>query len=219
MFNTEREDKIKENLGLVYSIANRFKGKGVDFEDLVQIGSVGLIKAVDNFDENLGYSFSTYAVPVILGEIRQYFRDDGTVKVSRAYKELGKKVNSLREDFFSLNGREPTLSELSEKTGASKEDIAVALNAVMPVFSLTVEDEDGQYEFSVPVESYDKRITEKVALSQLIDNLDEIDKLLIKCRYFDEMNQTKTAEIIGTTQVQVSRREKKILSLLRKQLL
>lgn len=218
MVKNQREEKIESNMGLVYSVANRFAGKGVDFEDLVQIGCVGLIKAVDNFDESRGFSFSTYAVPVIIGEIRQFFRDDGTVKVSRTVKELGRKIAKLKEDFILDKGIEPTISEISEKIGISPEETARAINASMPVYSLTVNEDEQNSEYNVPVESYDRAVSDKIALLEVLSSLDENDRLLIKCRYFDELNQTKTAEIIGTTQVQVSRREKKLLTLLRSKL-
>ena len=218
MVKNQREEKIASNLGHVYSVANRFAGKGVDFEDLVQIGCVGLIKAVDNFDESRGFSFSTYAVPVIIGEIRQFFRDDGTVKVSRTVKELGRIIAKLKEEFILDKGIEPTISEISEKIGISPEETARAINASMPVYSLTVNEDEQNSEYNVPVESYDRAVSDKIALLEVISSLDENDRLLIKCRYFDELNQTKTAEIIGTTQVQVSRREKKLLTLLRSKL-
>lgn len=218
MVKNQREEKIESNMGLVYSVANRFAGKGVDFEDLVQIGCVGLIKAVDNFDESRGFSFSTYAVPVIIGEIRQFFRDDGTVKVSRTVKELGRKIAKLKEEFILDKGIEPTISEISEKIGVSPEETARAINASMPVYSLTVNEDEQNSEYNVPVESYDRAVSDKIALLEVLSSLDENDRLLIKCRYFDELNQTKTAEIIGTTQVQVSRREKKLLTLLRSKL-
>ena len=218
MVKTQREEKIENNIGLVYSIANRFSGKGVDYDDLVQIGCVGLIKAVDNFDESRGFSFSTYAVPLIIGEIRQFLRDDGSVKVSRSIKELGRKIAKLKEEYILIHGTEPTLSEISAKIGISPEETARAINASMPVFSLTVNDDEQNSEFSVPVDSYDFKILNKIALSEVLNSLNPSDRMLIKCRYFDELNQTRTAEVIGTTQVQVSRREKKLLALLRDKL-
>ncbi len=218
MVKESRSERIEKNIGLVHSVAHKFTGRGIEYEDLVQIGCVGLIKAVDNFDESRGFSFSTYAVPMIIGEIRQHFRDDGAVKVSRTIKEQGRKIATLREELFALNGKEPTVSEIAEKVGLSPEETARAINASMPVFSLTVNEDESKSEFSVPVESYDKQVSDKIALMQVIETLEENDKLLIKCRYFDELNQTKTAEIIGMSQVQVSRREKKLLNLLRNKL-
>lgn len=218
MVNDSRGDKIISNIGLVHTVAGRFTGRGVDYEDLFQIGCLGLIKAVDKFDESKGFAFSTYAVPVIMGEIRQFFRDDSTIKISRSIKDASRKISSIREDFLLSEGREPTVSELSEKTGLSVEDTAIALNASLPVFSLTVNEDDTMQEFTVPVESYETTVSDKIALLQVIDTLDEKDRMLIKCRYFDKLNQTKTAKIIGITQVQVSRREKKLLTFLRSKL-
>ncbi len=216
--NDKRAEKINDNIGLVHTVVNRFTGKGVDYDDLFQIGCIGLIKAVDKFDESKGFAFSTYAVPVIMGEIRQFFRDDSTVKISRSIKDTARKVSALREELTNLKGREPTVGEIAELSGLTKEEIAMAMNSVLPVFSLTPGDDDTKEEFDIPVESHDKDISDKIALLQVIDTLDEKDKMLIKCRYFDEMNQTKTAQIIGITQVQVSRREKKLLSILRSKL-
>ncbi len=219
MLKTKRDEKIESNMGLVRSIAHKFAGRGIDYEDLVQIGCIGLIKAVDNFDENRGFSFSTYAVPLIMGEIRQHFRDDGTIKVSRTIKEQNRKISAFTESFFNENGREPTLSEISENLSLTKEEIARAVNSSLPVFSLThSNDDDTNSEYNIPVKSYDSEVSDKIALFQIMETLDESDKLLLKCRFFDELNQTKTAKIIGTSQVQVSRREKKLLSILRNKL-
>lgn len=218
MVNGVREEKIENNIGLVHSVAKKFYGRGIDYDDLVQIGCIGLIKAVDNFDESRGFSFSTYAVPLIIGEIRQHFRDDGTVKVSRSIKELGRKIVKLREDLFLKNGKEPTIKEIANEIGITIEETARAINASMPVFSLTINDDESQNEFNIPVKSYDNDVSDKIALVQALETLEDDDRLLIKCRYFDELNQTKTAEIIGITQVQVSRREKKLLNLLRNKL-
>ena len=210
-----RAEKIENNIGLVHNVAHKFLGRGIDYDDLFQIGCLGLIKAVDNYDETRGFAFSTYAVPMIIGEIRQYFRDTGTMKISRTLKEQGRMILSLREEFFSEYGKEPTITQIAQKLGISPEDTARAINASLPVYSLTVSEEDDKSEFSVPVESYDKDISDKIALMQVIDTLGDDDRLLIKCRFFNEMNQTKTAEIIGISQVQVSRREKKLLAFLR----
>ncbi len=218
MLKTRREEIIEKNLGLVHSIAHKFKGRGVDYEDLVQIGCIGLIKAVDNFDEERGFSFSTYAVPMIMGEIRQHFRDDGTLKVSRTVKELNRKITAFCEEYFTNNGEEPNISQISQYLCVPKEEIAVAINASLPVFSLTVSSDDSNAEFNIPVKSYDCEVSDKIALLEVIETLDESDKQLLKCRYFQELNQTKTAKIIGISQVQVSRREKKLLMLLRSKL-
>mgnify|MGYP000007638869 FL=1 len=214
-----RDIKIEENLGLVHSCARRFTGRGVDYEDLVQAGCVGLIKAVDNFDNERGFSFSTYAVPVILGEIKRIFRDDGTVKVSRIIKDRGRKISYIKEEFSRINGHEPTVGDISSILGISEEETAQAINASLPVFSLTpAEDGDSRGEFDVPTESYDAEIADKIALRQIMEQLEDRDKKLIEYRYFKGLNQTKTAELLNMNQVWVSRREKAILLIMKKKL-
>lgn len=212
----ERNEIIQQNTGLVHSCARRFTGRGVEYEDLVQAGCIGLIKAVDNFDDSRGFSLSTYAVPVILGEIRRIFRDDGTVKISRIIKDRGRKIASFSQDFSRINGREPTVSEISENLDITEEDAAQAINASLPVFSLT--DDDSQKDYDVPVESYDNEISDKIAIKQVLNNLDNKDRLLIELRYFQGLTQAKTAEKLRLTQVQVSRKEKALLKELRKKL-
>lgn len=212
----ERNEIIQQNTGLVHSCVRRFTGRGVEYEDLVQAGCIGLIKAVDNFDESRGFSLSTYAVPVILGEIRRIFRDDGTVKISRIIKDRGRKIASFSQDFSRINGREPTVSEISENLDITEEDAAQAINASLPVFSLT--DDDSQKDYDVPIESYDNEISDKIAIKQVLNNLDNKDRLLIELRYFRGLTQAKTAEKLKLTQVQVSRKEKALLKELRKKL-
>lgn len=212
----KRDEMIEENLGLVHACARRFTGRGAEYDDLVQAGCVGLIKAVDNFDESRGFSFSTYAVPVILGEIKRIFRDDGTVKISRIIKERSRKVAVFTENFSEKNGREPNLSEIAKALEISEEDVAQAINAALPVFSLT--DDDSQKDFDVPVESYDTEIADRIALNQMLKSLDEKDRQLIELRYFKGLTQAKTAAALSMTQVQVSRKEKALLSTLRKSL-
>lgn len=212
----ERNEIIQQNTGLVHSCARRFTGRGVEYEDLVQAGCIGLIKAVDNFDDSRGFSLSTYAVPVILGEIRRIFRDDGTVKISRIIKDRGRKIASFSQDFSRINGREPTVSEISENLDITEEDAAQAINASLPVFSLT--DDDSQKDYDVPIESYDNEISDKIAIKQVLNNLDNKDRLLIELRYFQGLTQAKTAEKLKLTQVQVSRKEKALLKELRKKL-
>lgn len=214
-----RDIKIEENLGLVHSCARRFTGRGVDYEDLVQAGCIGLIKAVDNFDDERGFSFSTYAVPVIIGEIKRIFRDDGTVKVSRIIKDRGRKISYIKEEFSRINGHEPTVGDISSILGISEEETAQAINASLPVFSLTpAEDGDSRGEFDVPTESYDAEIADKIALRQIMEQLEDRDKKLIEYRYFKGLNQTKTAELLNMNQVWVSRREKAILLIMKKKL-
>lgn len=214
----DRELLITENLGLVHSCAHRFTGRGIEYEDLFQAGCMGLVKAFDAFDTERGVRFSTYAVPVILGEMRRLFRDGGTVKVSRSLKELSVKATRERENFLLKNGREPTVSELAEILSESEENITEALCAAAPVISLTVGEDEGGGQADVPVESPEEQITERLSVIKAVSDLGEKDRMLIKFRYYENKTQTETAKILGMTQVQVSRREKKILEILRKEL-
>lgn len=214
---SDRNKLVEENLGLVYSCANRFKGRGADYEDLVQAGCVGLIKAADNFDKERGFSFSTYAVPVILGEIKRIFRDGGAVKVGRAIKEKSRAVMKQKEETAIELGREPTISELSEIFGLEQTETAMLLNASMPAVSLTASDND-EFQLDIPIESHENEISDSLALKQVIDSLDERDKIMIELRYYAGLTQSKTAARLGMTQVQVSRREKVVLEQLRKKL-
>ena len=182
-----RTEFIQKNLGLVHSCAGRFTGRGIEYEELYSAGCLGLVKACDGFDPDRGVCFSTYAVPVILGEIKKLFRDGGTVKVSRSIKELGLKVTAERERLMKLTGAEPTVAQLAQNLGATPEQVAVSIQAAMPVVSLTPAD-------------------------------DESDRQLICLRFYAGKTQSKTAQILGTTQVQISRRERKILKWMRKEL-
>ena len=179
---------------------------------------MGLVKAFDAFDTERGVRFSTYAVPVILGEIRRLFRDGGTVKVSRTLKELSMKVMRIREEFALKEGREATVSEVAEMLSLTSEEVAEAVCAASPAVSLTVDDEDGGGQTDIPVESPEEQVTEKLSLLQAMDTLSESDRNIIKLRYYETKTQTQTAELLGMTQVQVSRREKKILAILRNEL-
>lgn len=214
-----RRDKlVTENLGLVHLCANRFRGRGVEYEELYSSGCVGLVKAAGAFDEERGVKFSTYAVPVILGEIKRVFRDGGTVKVSRSLKELSMKVTREKADFILKNGREPTVCELADIMGESAENIAEALSAALPCISLTGgEDEDGRQQ-DIPSPFREADIYEGIALRQVMDRLSADDRRLIFLRYFKGLTQSRTADMLGMTQVQVSRREKKILGELRREL-
>lgn len=214
----DREILITENLGLVHSCAHRFTGRGIEYEDLYQAGCMGLVKAFDAFDTERGVRFSTYAVPVILGEMRRLFRDGGTVKVSRSLKELSIKTTREREKFLLKNGREPAVSELAVILSETEENITEALCAAAPVVSLTVGEDEGGGQADVPVESPEDEITERLSVIKAVSDLDEKDRMLIKLRYYESKTQTQTAKVLGMTQVQVSRREKKILEILRKEL-
>lgn len=214
----DREILITENMGLVHSCAHRFTGKGIEYEDLFQAGCMGLVKAFDAFDDERGVRFSTYAVPVILGEMKRLFRDGGTVKISRSLKELSMKTTKEREKFILKNGREPTVSELSEILEVSGEEVTEALCAAAPVVSLTIGEDEGGGQADVPVESPENEITERLSVIKAVSDLEERDRLIIKHRYYENKTQTETAKLLGMTQVQVSRREKKILEVLRKEL-
>ena len=214
----EAKPLAEENLGLVHHCANRFRGRGIDYEDLYSAGCLGLLKAVKAFDSGRGVKFSTYAVPVILGEIRRLFRDGGTVKVSRTLKELSLRLQRLSEGFRQEKGREPTVAELAELSGAEPSQVAQALEVTQPVLSLTAPDDEGG-QLEVPTESPDEAIVDLLALRQIMERLPEQDRILLELRYFRSLTQSKTAKILGMTQVQVSRREKKLLAQMRRELL
>ena len=211
---------VEENLGLVHLCANRFRGKGIEYDDLYGAGCVGLVKAASAFDRERGVKFSTYAVPVILGEIERLFRDGGSVKVSRSVRELGMRISRAKEQFTLLRGREPTVSELAEMTFSTPEEVAEAIAMNMPTVSLTDnsdESSDGQIDIAEPAP--DTELVDIISLRQALSALDETDRKLIYYRYFKDMTQTRTAELLNMTQVQVSRREKKLLMILRGNLL
>ncbi len=214
----DRDLLITENLGLVHSCAHRFTGRGIEYEDLYQAGCMGLVKAFDAFDSERGTRFSTYAVPVILGEMRRLFRDGGTVKVSRSLKELSLKVIREKENFTLKEGREPTVSELGEILSVTSEEITEAICAAAPVISLTANEDEGGGQVDVPVDSPEEQISERLSVIKAVSDLEEKDRALIKLRYYKNKTQTETAKELGMTQVQVSRREKKILEILRKEL-
>lgn len=214
---SKRNEIVEKNLGLVHSCANRFRGRGVEYDDLFQAGCVGLIKAADNFDESRGFSFSTYAVPVILGEIRRIFRDGGAIKIGRAIKEKSRAAVKRKEEIAVNLGREPTVSELAESLGMDITETAMLLNASMPAMSLTA-GEEGEEQLDIPVASPEEEISDFLALRQVIATLDERDRKMIELRYYGGLTQSKTAQQLGMTQVQVSRREKAVLEMIRKKL-
>lgn len=209
----------EENLGLVHLCANRFRNRGIEYEELYSAGCIGLLKAVQAFDCSRGVKFSTYAVPVILGEIKHLFRSSSTIKISRSIKEQAMKIQHAQEKFQKLNGREATISELSKITEISEEDVVQALCVTQPPISLTVNYDDEDSQLDVPVEAPDIELGDILALRQVMADLDKKDRLLLELRYFQNMTQTKTAKRLGMTQVQVSRREKKLLSQMRNSLL
>ena len=209
-----RDELITENLGLVHSCAHRFTGKGIDYDDLYDAGCVGLIKAVDRFDPSMGYKLSTYAVPLILGEIRLLFREGGSVKMSRSLRELSAKASAIVEESLR-DGAHITAAELADRLGVDIYRAQEALNASRPVESLS--SDEGFTD--IPVESGEDRLTESLSLRQAIDSLGDDERELIRLRYFGGKTQRETAEALNTTQVQISRREKKILLTLRSMLI
>lgn len=219
-----REVLIEKNLGLVHHIVKRFMGRGVEAEDLFQIGTIGLMKAIDKFDLSFQVKFSTYAVPLISGEIKRFLRDDGLVKVSRSLKENGWKVNRALEQQKREQGRDMTLEELAGATGLNREEIVMAMEANVQVESLykSVYQSDGSEIFLVDQVVSEKAVGEKVLnhilLEQLLNNLGDSERNLIRMRYFENMTQVQVAKILGISQVQVSRTEKRILQGMRKNL-
>lgn len=210
-----REEKIKNNIGLVHSIAGRFKGRGVDYDDLFQNGCIGLIKAVDNFDESKGFAFSTYAVPVIMGEIKRTFRDGGAIKVSRSLKEKAIKAQAMRELFINKELREPTVSEFSQMLDCTPEETAEILNVILPMISLNSSGEEGEDTIDIPVDE-SEQLFDRISVNQLVSQLSKTERDLIDMRFYKGYTQSKTAEALGVSQVQVSRKEKNILIKLRK---
>lgn len=212
-----RNELVEKNLGLVHSCAKRFKGRGAEYDDLFQAGCVGLIKAADKFDESKGFAFSTYAVPVILGEIKRIFREGGSVKIGRSIKDKSRKILQ-QKDYISVElGREPTVSELAERVGMEISEAAMLLNASMPAASLT-SDGDNEKEIDISVDSHEADISDSLALYQVLQTLEEKDRSLINLRYFKGCTQSVVASKLGMTQVQVSRREKAVLEIIRKKL-
>ena len=207
---------IENNYGLVHACANKFRGRGAEYEDLFQAGCIGLIKAADKFDPDRGFAFSTYAVPVILGEIKRIFRDGGAVKIGRSLKEKARHAMRIKEDLSLSLGREPTISELAEELGTDIAHAAELITISMPVISLTATDEKGTVQLDIPTDAPEEAISEKLALKAVVNSLEEKDRRLIELRYFKGLTQVKTAKELGMSQVQVSRREKAILIYMRK---
>ena len=212
-----REAMVTDNLKLVHACANRFRGRGIEYEDLFQAGCVGLVKAAEGFDPSLGFRFSTYAVPAILGEIKRIFRDGGSVKIGRTAKEKAAKLLEIKTTLSAALQREPTVSEIAAAAQMEAEEAACLLSACLPPVSLTME-EDGS-ETDLPTQSIDDAIQQRLDLSAAMEKLSANDRRLIELRYFQGLTQSVTAQKLGMTQVQVSRREKKILGALRGSLL
>ena len=212
-----RETLVRENTGLIWSVAKRFTGRGTEIEDLYQLGCLGFLKAVDGFDTEFGTQFSTYAVPKISGEIRRFLRDDGAVKVSRNLKEQAVCIKTVRNHLTSALGREPTLSEISRQCGLTPEEIATAENATACVESINREiGEDGfSLECILTDDTTEEKLLARISLEQAITMLSEREALVIKLRYYHDLTQDRVSKVLGVSQVQVSRIEKKALQKLR----
>lgn len=214
-----KAEMVEENLALVHACCKRFRNRGIEYEELYSAGCVGLVKAVNRFNPDLGLKLSTYAVPVILGEIKRLFRDGGTVKVSRSLKELSLKINRETKIFQDKYNRSPTLEELSGLLEVSKEKVADAINSARFPISLTNSYEDDECGvIDLPTDDVTEKLTEKLALSEVISALENKDKKIIELRYFKYKTQSETAKELNMTQVQISRREKKILLFMREKL-
>ena len=211
----DRDRFIEENLGLVHSLCRRFSGRGIEYDDLYQAGCIGLIKATDAFDGERGVCFSTYAVPVIMGEIRRLFRDGGAVKVSRSVKELGMKITREKQIMEQRLCREPTVSELAAALSVTCEEITEAMCAAQPTVSLTRDDDGEISETDLPTISAEEEISDRLLIDSALDKLEDNEKQLVIYRYYEYLTQSQTAQKLSMTQVQVSRAEKKILKKLR----
>lgn len=212
--NPQRDKMITENIGLVHAVANRFRGRGADYEDLFQSGCIGLIKAVDRFDESRGFAFSTYAVPVIMGEIKRIFRDGGAIKVSRSLKEKANKAQAFREKFSKENLREPTVGEMAAFMQCTNEEIAEILNVITPMVSLSGLGENCELTLDIAIDESDK-LFDRLSVKQLMEYLDDNEKKIVDMRYYKGYTQCVTAKKLGISQVQVSRKEKALLKKLR----
>lgn len=206
-------------MGLVHSCCKHFRNKGIEYEELFSAGCLGLAKALEKFDKDRGLQFSTYAVPVIMGEIKRLFRDGGTVKVSRSLKELALKIGRLNNDYKIKHNKDMSVSQLAKELDVSEEKICEAVSCTRTPLSLTAEyDEDGNPQLDIPVEDSQEAVTEKLSLQQAISQLDERDRKIIFLRYYQNKTQSQTATQLEMTQVRVSRQERKILKTIREKL-
>ena len=220
-----RDTVFKENMGLVYSVAKRFLGRGLEMEELFQIGSIGLLKAVDKFDFSYEVKFSTYAVPMISGEIKRFLRDDGMIKVSRSLKEMANKIYFCQEQLQEKLGREPTVEEITRELHISLDDLTMALEASGDIESLQkpIYQQEGQeirlMDKLQGGEKVEDRILDHMLLEELLDSLDQMERQLICLRYFENQTQTQAGKERGISQVQVSRMEKRILKRMREKII
>lgn len=217
---------LEDNNGLIWSIVRRFSGRGYEIEDLYQIGSIGFIKAIQRFDTSFEVRLSTYAVPYILGEIKRFIRDDGPIKVSRSIKELNVKIIELQKEYFNKYGKEITLEEISRELKISKEEITMALDSTRPVDSIeNAKYTDSKTDKTISIleqistgKDEQTEITNKLVIKNLISELNEKEKEIIMLRYYKQKTQMQVSKILGITQVQVSRIERKILDNMRRKL-
>ena len=228
--NGSKEDMtklIEDNNGLIWSIVRRFSGRGYDIEDLYQIGSIGFIKAIQRFDTSFEVRLSTYAVPYILGEIKRYIRDDGPIKVSRSIKELNVKILELQKEYFNKYGRDITLEEISKEFKISKEEITMAMDSTRPVDSIeSAKYKDTKTDKTVSIleqistgKDEQTEITNRITIKKLIGELDDKEKEIIMLRYYKQKTQMQVSKILGITQVQVSRIERKVLEKMKRKLI
>jgi len=216
---------VENNIGLVKSVVKRFLNRGYEYEDLFQLGSIGLLKAIKNFDINYNVRFSTYAVPMIVGEIKRFLRDDGIIKVSRSLKEMHSKLKLAKDRMAKEMGREPTLNEISEELGIPREDLIMALDATASPEYLynTIHQDDGSPIFLIDKISanndYNSEMLDRITLKEMISKLKPRERQIIIMRYFQDKTQTQIAQKLGISQVQVSRVEKKILEKLKQSFL
>lgn len=216
-----KEILVKENSGLIWSIVRRFKSRGCDMEDLYQIGAIGLLKCIDKFDISFDVKFSTYAVPMILGEIKRFLRDDGIIKISRPIKETAIKIKYETDEFIRKYGREPQISEISEKLGITEDDVIMALESSRDVESIfsTVYQNDGNPVFLIDKLSENnesEKFTDIITIKEILGKLEPKERSIIFMRYFEDKTQTEISKILGISQVQVSRIEKKVVENIRK---
>ena len=215
---------VESNMGLVHHIAQKFVGRGYDLEELIQVGSIGLLKAIANFEPERNLRFSTYAVPLILGEIRRFFRDDGPIKVSRCIKENAYLIWNCSREFVGKYGREPGMEEIMSLTGLDREDIVLAMESEREVESIyqTSKQKDGSeimlLDKLTGTENENERLMDRILIGQISKNLEAEDRAIIRLRYYEQKTQAETAEKLGISQVQISRREKKILLQMRKEI-
>lgn len=214
----ERKQKIERNIGLVHACANKFKGKGIEYDDIFQNGCLGLVKAVDSFDENRGVRFSTYAVPFILGEIKRLFRENNYVKVGRRVKDLSIKISRYSENYAIKNGQSPTVSEIAREFNIGTQQVVEALDSSKIPVSLTNTQNDEENQIDIPVQFNDEGISTKITITEILETMSREDRKLIYLRFFKCSTQVQTAKVLGKTQVQISRREKVLLKFMREKL-